>query len=96
MNFFGNVWSELISAHSREFGRQFQEVVREACSATELAVPLVKDQVIKLFIKGLQDADVCMQVHLTKPATLADAVSSANTTELGSILFGSYACYECK
>ena len=65
---------------TREFGQRFQEVVRKAYSTSELAVPLVRDRVVKLFIKGIQDADVHMQVHLTKPATLADAVSSANTT----------------
>ena len=65
---------------TREFGRRFQEVVRKAYPTSEPAVPLVRDRVVKLFIKDIQDADVRMQVHLIKPTTLADAVSSANTT----------------
>ena len=63
---------------TREYGRKYAAAVSKAYTVVELAVPLVRDWLIKSFIGGLRDKSVRTQVHMERPANLDDAVTRAN------------------
>ena len=65
---------------TREYGRRYREAVRKAYSTADVEVALVKERLIKTFVKGLLDSGVRMQVHLRKPSTLEEAITAANNT----------------
>ena len=48
---------------TREYGQRYREAVRKAYSTADMEVALVKERLIKTFVKGLRDSGVHMQVH---------------------------------
>ena len=63
---------------TREYGRRFRDGVNKAYTLAEMAVPLVMERLVNLFINGVRDKQVRTQVHLAKPGTLDLAINCAN------------------
>lgn len=63
----------------REYGRRYVSDVNKAYSQQERAVPLIQENLINTFIRGINHDAIRVQVFQAKPATLDAAVESATT-----------------
>ncbi len=65
----------------KEFSREFQKAVKLAYSNEEMGVPVVLEQVIRLFVASLRQESVRMLVYMGRPATLVDAYKAGQSAD---------------
>ncbi len=65
----------------REFAREFDRASKLAYSLAELAVPVLLERIIRMFVAALRDANVRMMVYMGRPATLDEAYKVGHSAD---------------
>ena len=78
-----NVDNMVQGAHeeTQSYVQRYQQALRVAYTAQDLAVPLVRDRIIRNFIKGIRNFEVRKQVHLARPGTLDQVFHEVMTAQ---------------
>ena len=65
---------------TREYSRRFAELVNKAYTPEQQADPIRTERIVKLYVEGIKNANVRVQTHLVRPASLDDAIAQALAT----------------